>query len=850
MFSIAPISLCGLINIERGIFMKKVISVLLSVIIVCVSLFVPTVMADTDDSELLYDGGFEETKTGLLVQKQKYDGVTYENTHVWYRPSHNSEIVVDGTNKALKLNRFAYQSVEILENRTYILKFKAKGATSEFKILASLRNLRDRASILVSKNIAVSVSEDWVEYSAVFEVGSFFADVTDYALGLDTQSDNNSVLLDDISFKAIPEYKLTATATEGGTATVSDDVVKEGATVTFTAQPSVQYLFEGWFYVGATEPVSTDLVYNVTVTSDIDLIAKFVYNTELLYDGGFEQTETGYLVQKQKYDGVTFENTHVWYRPSHNSEIVVDGTNKALKLNRFAYQSVEILENRTYILKFKAKGATSEFKILASLRNLRDRASILVSKNIAVSVSEDWVEYSAVFEVGSFFADVTDYALGLDTQSDNNSVLLDDISFKAIPEYKLTATATEGGTATVSDDVVKEGATVTFTAEAMDGYEFVGWFYSNSTEALSVNRIYEVIVNSDISLIAKFKYVGLSLLYDGGFEATKLGSISYAQAYDTVTYESAHIWYKPSHSSEVVQDGMNKALKLARFAYQSVEISENTSYILKFKAKNASADLKLLVSLRNLKDRNQVFALVNSKTITAGQDWTEYSVVINVNNLLEGVTDYTLGLDAGAENSVLIDDITFKNNLSTAYNNAAALRTSEASSTGKNGLRIYNEIKKDWIEENNIVEFGSIAILTEKSNGVELSHQADGIIEGVAYKQNAQDMLLWDETESTYIYTAYLTSINEKNYDADIQVRTYAVDNKGNYYYGDIVVVSVFKVANSIDNGFSLNGNEPSKIDKVAFYTFISDTTKDNYLQWCQVNDYKIGELYNQKYID
>jgi len=580
-----------------------------------------------------------------------------------------------------------------------------------------------------------------------------------------------------------------------------------------------------------------------TVMADTD-------DSELLYDGGFEETKTGLLVQKQKYDGVTYENTHVWYRPSHNSEIVVDGTNKALKLNRFAYQSVEILENRTYILKFKAKGATSEFKILASLRNLRDRASILVSKNIAVSVSEDWVEYSAVFEVGSFFADVTDYALGLDTQSDNNSVLLDDISFKAIPEYKLTATATEGGTATVSDDVVKEGATVTFTAEAMDGYEFVGWFYSNSTEALSVNRIYEVIVNSDISLIAKFKYVGLSLLYDGGFEATKLGSISYAQAYDTVTYESAHIWYKPSHSSEVVQDGMNKALKLARFAYQSVEISENTSYILKFKAKNASADLKLLVSLRNLKDRNQVFALVNSKTITAGQDWTEYSVVINVNNLLEGVTDYTLGLDAGAENSVLIDDITFKNNLSTAYNNAAALRTSEASSTGKNGLRIYNEIKKDWIEENNIVEFGSIAILTEKSNGVELSHQADGIIEGVAYKQNAQDMLLWDETESTYIYTAYLTSINEKNYDADIQVRTYAVDNKGNYYYGDIVVVSVFKVANSIDNGFSLNGNEPSKIDKVAFYTFISDTTKDNYLQWCQVNDYKIGELYNQKYID
>lgn len=109
-------------------------------------------------------------------------------------------------------------------------------------------------------------------------------------------------------------------------------------------------------------------------------------------------------------------------------------------------------------------------------------------------------------------------------------------------------------------------------------------------------------------------------------------------------------------------------------------------------------------------------------------------------------------------------------------------------------------------------------------------------------------MILWKTTDDAYIFTSYLTSIPKKNYGSDISVRTYAIDKNGNVYYGEAVSVSVFEVANAIDNANTADGSAQSETDINAFYAFVSDAKAEEYAAWCTENALTPGALYNDKY--
>ena len=183
--------------------------------------------------------------------------------------------------------------------------------------------------------------------------------------------------------------------------------------------------------------------------------------------------------------------------------------------------------------------------------------------------------------------------------------------------------------------------------------------------------------------------------------------------------------------------------------------------------------------------------------------------------------------------------------VSTAYNNAAALRSAEGSSTGKNGLRLYNSISKDWVNDTRIVEFGTIAIRRDNFSEAELTVDTTDVKNGVAYQRGSVAMKLWESDEEAYIYTAYLTNIPEEYYDDEYLVRTYAKDYKGKIYYGKTVDVSVFEVANAIDNNNSASG-EQSDADVAAFNTFVNKSTKTAYAEWCTANGRNTGTLFAQ----
>lgn len=229
--------------------------------------------------------------------------------------------------------------------------------------------------------------------------------------------------------------------------------------------------------------------------------------------------------------------------------------------------------------------------------------------------------------------------------------------------------------------------------------------------------------------------------------------------------------------------------------------------------------------------------------ITESKDYEDYlSNNINHANDFWAKTTAQIIFASAAKN----DDVSA---VKTAYNNAAALRTASASSTGKNGLRVYNEIKKEWFKNGEIVEFGSVAIRTEKLDGALLTLENGA--KGVAYSNgtnSAKTTAIWEETDGSYIFTAYLTGIVNEYYNTNYSVRSYAIDKNGNVYYGETVSTSVFAVANAIDNGKSSDQNEPTDTDKDAFYTFVTDANCNKYKEWCQSNNLNVGSLYNAKY--
>lgn len=84
---------------------------------------------------------------------------------------------------------------------------------------------------------------------------------------------------------------------------------------------------------------------------------------------------------------------------------------------------------------------------------------------------------------------------------------------RATQKYTVTATAGEGGTVTIkngsSEDVtsgteVEENTSLTFTAIANDGYEFVNWTDA-SNKAVSTGNPYTTTVSADINIKANFK---------------------------------------------------------------------------------------------------------------------------------------------------------------------------------------------------------------------------------------------------------------------------------------------------------------------------------------------------------
>jgi len=223
-------------------------------------------------------------------------------------------------------------------------------------------------------------------------------------------------------------------------------------------------------------------------------------------------------------------------------------------------------------------------------------------------------------------------------------------------------------------------------------------------------------------------------------------------------------------------------------------------------------------------------------------DWVKMATRFTVPEAATELDTVYLSIDASGNDSanaskLYIDDISVSevfDGIKTAYNDAAALRTAAASSTNKNGMRIYNKIGKDFISEYGITEYGSVVALNSKLEG-ELTLDSENSVKGIAYNsKTVTTPILFDTTDTANIYTAYLTGIPTSNYDDEYIIRAYAIDGTGTVYYGEPTSVSVFDVATAIDNGNGVSAQ--TQEDIAAFNVFAGGkdgkfTMYDNYLK-------------------
>ena len=90
-----------------------------------------------------------------------------------------------------------------------------------------------------------------------------------------TKNPYTATITEDIEIKAnFATYKVTVTASEGGTAKASKTQVGHNGQVTLTATPQEGYSFVNWTVNG--EEVSKDATYTATITADTEFKANFI----------------------------------------------------------------------------------------------------------------------------------------------------------------------------------------------------------------------------------------------------------------------------------------------------------------------------------------------------------------------------------------------------------------------------------------------------------------------------------------------------------------------------------------------------------------------------------------------
>lgn len=221
-------------------------------------------------------------------------------------------------------------------------------------------------------------------------------------------------------------------------------------------------------------------------------------------------------------------------------------------------------------------------------------------------------------------------------------------------KYKVTATAGEGGTVDIkngsnenvaSDTDVEEKTSLTFTATANDGYEFVNWTDA-SNEAVSTENPYTTTVSADINIKANFKKKEVT-------PSTDNESVTFAQ------YVLDKLDSKPgSGTSEVPTQTIGEititAIDINGGTGRGIKMSKSDGSSFKITAANG-AKIKKVIITQNREDRTLIYTPVGTESKNNSVFTYDYSSSLP--------TEITVS--ANSEGNIYVSDITVEYESST-----------------------------------------------------------------------------------------------------------------------------------------------------------------------------------------
>ena len=350
---------------------------------------------------------------------------------------------------------------------------------------------------------------------------------------------------------------VVANPAEGGTVTANDVVggVTADGQITLIVTPNANYEFVNWTDEEGNE-VSSSTTYVDNVEGDKTFYANFDLMMYCKPTHSTQGTSTNYVGQIVT---LTTEGASVdanWTNPAGDAN--VNGYTKRVKnlFTTFAGQTVtlNITDKNT------VWGWTRIFVDLNGDYTLDDSELIYADaeRNRTTPISQEFT-ISADAPKGVYLMRVL-YTGG----NDNNKGACDsyseggyyDFMFNvgdAPPTYTVTATATEGGTATASPENVFENKTSTLTATADDSHIFAYW--SKDGEQVSTENPFVVTVTEDVEYVANFDLAHIVTINQvaGGTITVKQGDNTVASGSKVKNGEEITITVKESTGNQLYE---------------------------------------------------------------------------------------------------------------------------------------------------------------------------------------------------------------------------------------------------------------------------------------------------------
>ena len=325
------------------------------------------------------------------------------------------------------------------------------------------------------------------------------------------------------NFELIPTYTVSATVNPENAGTITgipEAAVEEGTEVTLTATAAEGYIFLNWTDA-AGQVVSSNAEYTFTVTSDTTLVANFqVYNPQATY-----------------YTVNVSSNNAAWgsvvVTPAATVEEGTEVTITATAADH--YQFVNWTANGVVISTENAYTfiPTSDTTLVANFEAITYTLTASANDNAMGSVTGAPTEPVMEGEQVTLTAQANEHyrfvnwtVNGQVTPGNENNPLQITVTmdanktvvanFEAIPTYDVTVNVNddEMGYVTSAPETlegIEEGTSVTLTAHANDGYQFVNWKVNN--QVVGTNLTYTFNVTGDVTVEATFEEIPVPPTY-------------------------------------------------------------------------------------------------------------------------------------------------------------------------------------------------------------------------------------------------------------------------------------------------------------------------------------------------